>query len=640
MHHPSVQRAPFREDIERLRGLAVAAVVLYHFDVPGIFGGYVGVDIFFVVSGFLITQIMLREIRDGSFSFTTFYVRRIRRLLPALYVMVALTFIPAAYMLLPSEQNGFAKSVSATVTFSSNVLFWLQAGYFDRTAVEKPLLHTWSLAVEEQFYLVFPLLLWAVMRWCRRWLLPVLWLVTLASFGAGLLLMKRGDIASAFYLSPFRAWEFGIGSILSAGGLPTLRTPLQRSIVLGVAYVLLIVPINALRPTSAFPGWNALPSCLGAMLFIWSGTGTSGAGERHPLSPYRIFAFLGKISYSLYLWHWPVYVFARFSTDGLTLSANEKCLWIAVTIAISTVSWRYVEQPFRDRQRFKGRSALPAAAAASIALVIASLYQLAAPTIADRRIAEIDAYNSFDETIYRAGTCFRMTDVPLGEDCLKPAVDRPNVLVWGDSHTAHYYPGLARLGESAGFHILQATQPGCTATFNPPSSASDFCRHQSEIVTAWLEKNRPDAVIMSGDWMSDIHSSRFDRMIADIKATADALREKGIRVVVIGPAVQFKTGLPSLIMRALAKGLDPLPVADMLRGDIFTGDAKMRAALPDVAGFTYLSAVNAICPERRCPALVDDAPLTWDYGHLTVEGSAFAIKRLFAGKEALLSAAE
>ena len=266
----------YREDIDWLRAIAVLAVVAFHFEAPAVFGGFVGVDIFFVISGYLITGIIQSEVQSGTFSFLRFYERRVRRLLPALYAMVALTAIPSLHYLLTSERLEFFRSVAAVVTFTSNFFFWLQTGYFDHAAVEKPLLHTWSLAVEEQFYLALPLLLWALLRHGRggRLRLPVaLTALSVASFALCVWLMKTDRSATAFFMSPPRAWEFLIGGIVAVDGFPVLRNALARQVARGIALVLLAIPIFSLRQGPGFPGVNALLPCIGAAMFIWSGIG-------------------------------------------------------------------------------------------------------------------------------------------------------------------------------------------------------------------------------------------------------------------------------------------------------------------------------------------------------------------------------
>ena len=396
----TIVRRDYREDIDWLRAIAVLAVVAFHFEAPAVFGGFVGVDIFFVISGYLITGIIQSELQAGDFSFARFYERRVRRLLPALYAMVAVTAIPSFHYLLTSERQEFFRSIAAVVTFTSNFFFWFQTGYFDHAAVEKPLLHTWSLAVEEQFYLALPLLLWGLSRLNRsgRIALPVvLGALALASFVLSIWLMKSDRSATAFFMSPPRAWEFLIGGLIATPGFPVLRHALTQQIVRGVALVLIAIPVFSLREGPGFPGFNALTPCVGAALFIWSGIGVP-TRKRSRYSPLHVVRFFGQISYSLYLWHWPLFTFTRFSKSSLVLDAGDKVVLFAVTVLISYLSWRFVEQPFRQKSLAPTRSAaFRIAGLASAVLLAGSAGGIAVsrtPSDADRVALQLESYNS------------------------------------------------------------------------------------------------------------------------------------------------------------------------------------------------------------------------------------------------------
>src|SRR6202043_695943 len=391
----AIVRRAYREDIDWLRAIAVLAVVAFHFEAPAVFGGFVGVDIFFAISGYLITGIIQSELQSGSFSFARFYERRVRRLLPALYAMIALTAIPAFHYLLTSERLEFFHSAAAAVTFTSNFFFWLQTGYFDHAAVEKPLLHTWSLAVEEQFYLALPPMLWALSRVARgsRIALPAaLGALGLASFALCVWLMNSDRSANAFFMSPPRAWEFLIGGVVAIPGFPVLRHALAQQIARGIALLLIAIPIFSLRQGPGFPGFNALAPCIGAAMFIWSGIGVP-MQKRGPYSPLHVARFFGQISYSLYLWHWPLFTFARFSKSSLVLETSDKVALFALTVAISYLSWRFIEQPFRERTLAPTRpAAFRLAGASSVVLLAASAigYALSStPSDSDRAAAAL-----------------------------------------------------------------------------------------------------------------------------------------------------------------------------------------------------------------------------------------------------------
>jgi peptidoglycan/LPS O-acetylase OafA/YrhL len=625
----------YREDIDWLRAIAVLAVVAFHFEMPGVFGGFVGVDIFFVISGYLITGIVWNELKTGTFSFARFYERRVRRLLPALYALVALTALPAFHYLLTSERAEFFRSVASVVTFTSNFFFWFQTGYFDHAAVEKPLLHTWSLAVEEQFYLALPLILWGLspLLRSRRFALPVaLAILALASFALSIWLMETDRSANAFFMSPPRAWEFLIGGLLAWEGLPVLRQPLARQIARAVALVVVAIPIFSLRQGPGFPGFNALAPCIGAGLFIWSGIGVPTL-KRTPFAALNVVRFFGQISYSLYLWHWPLFTFARFSKTGLVLDATDKLALFALTVLISYLSWRYVEQPFRNRTFAPTRaSAFRSAVLASAVLLAGGFVGLAAsraPSESDLAALELEAYSAYDyQPLYRAGTCFAPQNGLFGDSCLALASGKSNWLLWGDSLAAHYFSGLRGAVDPEGFNILQATQAACMPTLSAAPRGHAACSGFATQMNAFFRERRPDLVIMSADWLEYARGSHFPAVVVDLKQTVEKLNQLGVAVALLGPAVQFKARLPSMLARAHLRGIEPRP-ENFVLSDIFSLDQMMKEALPQSAKFSYISVVDAVCPARQCPITVTaGAPLAWDHAHLTAEGSSHVMERV------------
>jgi peptidoglycan/LPS O-acetylase OafA/YrhL len=625
----------YREDIDWLRAIAVLAVVAFHFEAPAVFGGFVGVDIFFVISGYLITGIIESELKGGAFSFARFYERRVRRLLPALYAMVVLTALPSFHYLLTSERAEFFRSVAAVVTFTSNFFFWFQTGYFDHAAVEKPLLHTWSLAVEEQFYLALPLMLWGFYRFAggRRLALPaMLAVLALASFSLSIWLMNSDRSANAFFMSPPRAWEFLLGGLLASQGLPVLRHALAQRIARGIALVAIAIPIFSLRQGPGFPGFNALAPCIGAAMFIWSGIGVPTL-KRSDFAPLSIVRFFGRISYSLYLWHWPLFTFARFSKNSLVLDAGDKIALFALTVLISYLSWRYVEQPFRTRTLAPTRrDAFRIAAFASVILLAGSGLGIAlslSQSDTDRAALALESYNAYEyRPLYRAGSCFSPENGILGDSCLALAAGKSNWLLWGDSLAAHYFSGLRKATDPASVNILQATQAACMPTLNAAAQGNSSCRDFAAQMEGFFGDRKPDLVILSADWLEYGRPPRFAGMIADLKQTISRLNERGIAVALFGPAVQFRARLPSMLMRAHLRGIEPRP-DDFLLPDIFSLDQMMKAALPAQAKFSYVSVVEAVCPGRQCPITLDNGiPLAWDHAHLTAEGSAYVMDKV------------
>jgi peptidoglycan/LPS O-acetylase OafA/YrhL len=339
----------YRREIDGLRALAVLPVILFHAGFSAISGGFVGVDVFFVISGYLITSIILEELAEGQFTVAGFYERRARRILPALF-FVLLACLPFAWwLLLPAELVDFGKSVTAVAVFASNILFWLQTDYFAATAEQIPLLHTWSLAVEEQYYLVFPLFMALAWGFGKRWLVVALALVALLSLGWSEWLW-RSSVEANFYLIPSRAWELMVGALTAfylqknvavQGGMLAQGMSALGLILLGYAVFFFDEGIP-------FPSVYALVPTVGAVLLILFATPATWVGKLLASPP---LVWIGLISYSAYLWHQPLFVFARLQAldePSVGLMAGL-CV---MTLILAWFSWRFVEKPFRDRSRF------------------------------------------------------------------------------------------------------------------------------------------------------------------------------------------------------------------------------------------------------------------------------------------------
>lgn len=341
----------YRAEIDGLRAIAVVSVLLFHAGVPFFGGGFVGVDVFFVISGFLITQILLNDIESSQFSIASFYERRAKRLLPALFVMLLLTSAAAYLVLLPFAFVEYLQSVASTSLFFSNFLFWKQSGYFGTAGEERPLLHTWSLSVEEQFYLLFPLLLLSLYRYGRRSTWIALGIIWSLSFFLCLVMLKISPIAN-FYFSPTRGWELLTGSFAA---LYVRHQGLFRGpSLVGAGICMITVAILLFSAETPFPsGWTLLPVLGTAMICVSNVEGSSVGGVLKS----RAFVFIGLISYSLYLWHQPVFAIARVSDVGTT-SASMTTLLLVLSTFLAILSWRYVERPFRRASLLKTKTTL------------------------------------------------------------------------------------------------------------------------------------------------------------------------------------------------------------------------------------------------------------------------------------------
>jgi peptidoglycan/LPS O-acetylase OafA/YrhL len=355
----------YRPDIDGLRALAVLAVLFYHTAIPGFSGGFVGVDVFFVISGFLITTIILKDLREERFSIARFYERRVRRIFPALFPVIAFSLIIGAYLFDAKAFEDLGQSIMATTLFSSNILFWRESGYFDAPSLQKPLLHTWSLAVEEQFYIFFPLLLALIHRYLNGRYLQ--WLV--AAFLLSLLASVYGvhhAQSMTFYFVTTRAWELLAGAVLALGVIPVPSSAWRRNLLSMSGLGLIVYSMVFYSEETLFPGAGAIPPVMGAAFIIHSGGQKGGVVGR--LLSLRPLVFIGLISYSLYLWHWPLVAFARFLMFR-SMTPYEGIAIVMSSILIATLSWKYIEQPFRGaRPLFPERKRLFAAAGAVMAV--------------------------------------------------------------------------------------------------------------------------------------------------------------------------------------------------------------------------------------------------------------------------------
>ena len=360
----------YRPDIDGLRAIAVLGVVFFHAGL-GFPGGYAGVDVFFVISGFLITSLILKELRQGTFSLLGFWERRARRILPALTVVVVAILIAGWFFLLPADYEVLGKQIVALAALSSNIKFWWETGYFATSAEEKPLLHTWSLSLEEQFYLLIPLLLWFLFRLRKSsWVAPVLFLGAIASFTLSVIGSYRAPSAT-FFLLPTRAWELAAGSLLAF--VQPIPQPRLRTLIAWLGLAAILGPLFFYAPGIRFPGLTALPPVAGAALLIWSGLRPPSSDLRPPTSdlrpptsvlrppssdsrlplPNRLLAtrplvWIGLLSYSLYLWHWPLFAYCKYlSSTPPTLPVRLSL--VAISVLLAWLSLCFVERPFRSR---------------------------------------------------------------------------------------------------------------------------------------------------------------------------------------------------------------------------------------------------------------------------------------------------
>lgn len=496
----------YRADIDGLRAVSILVVLFFHAGVPAFSGGFVGVDVFFVISGFLITSIIHKEVKAGQFSIARFYERRIRRIFPALFPVLAFTLVVAAVVFNPIDFKVFGESVTATTLFSSNILFLRQSGYFDAAATTKPLLHTWSLAVEEQFYIVFPLLLMFIHQYLNNKYLKLLIFITLASFTLNLLGMTAYRTAT-FYLVPTRAWELLFGSLLALGELPLPRSQLLRNLLSALGLGLIILAVAAFNESTPFPGAAALVPVLGASLVIYSGTGgTSAIGRILGVKP---MVYVGLISYSLYLWHWPLLVFAKGLVFRDLTWLETTCLLLAA-FAFSALSLRFVERPFRGARPILAnrRSLFVLAAAVMLVACFAgsAIYlQNGMPYRNNQASAFIFNANKdpgwFGEEEGHVPK-LSASNLPLQVGAKDVA---PSFILWGDSHAKALIPAITIQSSKNGMSGFVATHNnyppilGIDVVFS--NSMDRFNREFNDDVISFITAH-PElkTVILAGSW--------------------------------------------------------------------------------------------------------------------------------------------
>lgn len=458
----SLPHPTYRPEIDGLRMIAVLAVVLYHFDVPGMAGGFAGVDVFFVISGYLIGGILWRDLSEnGRLHLARFYIRRVKRLAPAYFAMAGVTAMAAWVVFLPFEFREFGKSLIAATVYLSNVLFWRGEGYFDIGADMKALLHTWSLAVEEQFYILLPLVM-LLLKASRRVLLWALIVGFAASFAASVWITPQSQ-TTAFYLFPFRAWELLAGVLLAIHGQSRQARFSWHPGLSWLGLVLVLGGLLWIEP-GGFPGWQAAIPVAGTVLLILNGRQANPV-NRALSAPLPV--FIGQVSYSLYLWHWPVLVLSKYWRDGYA-GPWEAAGWMVLSFGLAVVSWRYVELPFRRIEGARGWPVLGALALPTGAmLAIGALAYVKdgmpgrfGPETRTHIAASADFLQDFSRCQTATEGHFAWVELcPIGPE------GAPRVVIWGDSHLRAMKEGLDQAAHQADTPALLIWRAGCPPLF-------------------------------------------------------------------------------------------------------------------------------------------------------------------------------
>jgi len=618
----------YRSEIDGLRALAVIPVILFHAGIQIFSGGYVGVDVFFVISGYLITSIILSELSDGSFSFIGFYERRARRILPALFFMMAVCLPFAWFWLLPHELKGFSQSLVAVTTYTSNIYFWITTGYFEIAAELRPLLHTWSLAVEEQYYLLFPVFLSIGMRWSRKGIICILILLALFSiFLAQYLSELRPSFA--FYLLPTRIWELLVGTLLAFYFQSDHEVDKKGFIsefgsIIGIC--LLLYAIFCFDKQTPFPGFYALIPVLGAALVIIYAHQDTLVGK---VLSTKLLVSIGLISYSLYLWHQPIFAFSR---SILTEESNQfpMIFLVAFIFPLAYLSWKYVERPFRDRAKFTRKKIFLYSLAWSIFFIAIGLIGQFTNGFLTKGQAAVLAYNEYNnekEDIGRLGNCFLgQEDGPEKYTSVCFASDSKNsTLIWGDSHAAALAFGL----REANPNLSQFTASGCPPILGETIKTRPLCKRTNDYIADQIKRLKPSRIFLYANW--DAYGDQ--KPSVNLIKTVEYIRSvsPSSEITLIGGTPQFKPSLPTyMFLNHKNLVLNEL-LPTYLYGALSVIDVQFKSFSAQ-NGIHFFSPLEFLCKESLCKitASYKDKvmPIIWDYGHLTAAGSVLLARQL------------
>lgn len=607
----------YRPDIDGLRAVAVLLVLFFHLFPDELPGGFVGVDIFFVISGYLITGIIADEIDRGRFSLANFYARRVRRLFPALIVVLTASLCAGWFFLLPDAFVQLARDVGASMAFSANISLMLQAGYFDEEAIRKPLLHLWSLGIEEQFYLAWPLLLVIASRWkLNRTSLVAT--IGLGSFALNVALLSSYPIAT-FYLPFTRAFELLAGAALTRASLPDGKA--FENMRAGAGAALVAASSFFLSNKSEFPGWLALLPVSGAALMV----SAPGSWFNRVLLAHPRAVAVGIVSYPIYLWHWPLLSFvniAKYSPPTLL----ERWLIVAASILLAWLTYRYVEAPIRFRPKTGRRTLVLCGGISCVAILAGAViagggFALRFPQEI-RDVASVRTWSDY----WRFGKCLIDPGgkTPFAPECVDRDRRPPLIVVWGDSTAAALLPGLREEQRHRDFSIAQFTASSCPPLVGIDVPKFPYCRGSNDRTLGVIAEVNPDIVLLHGTWDKFPHLARsMDTAIIALRRVTKA------RIVVLGATPAWQRGLPPEILRYY--GFHHAALPQRWRYGVYGGevlDTPMREAVVPL-GADFISAWDVFCNPDGCLTRTGDSMrdiTTTDRVHITESASRYLVK--------------
>jgi peptidoglycan/LPS O-acetylase OafA/YrhL len=643
----------YRPDIDGLRAIAVLLVIAFHAFPNRIKGGFIGVDIFFVISGYLITEIIFKQTQDRTFSLSAFYAKRIRRIFPALILVILATLVVGWFLFPVKEFKSLGLNVAGSAAFVQNLVLLNEVGYFDVAALKKPLLHLWSLGIEEQYYIFWPLILLFVHRF-RLNVLTACALLSGLSFVVCIYYMRH-NIDRGFYLPTSRAWELLAGSwlailiaayrqstrmqqwmirvklvlhsaIYTAGEMPRKET-LQN---LGAGFAFLLIGYAAFRftPSLRYPGYYALFPVVAAVLLI----ACSNATLNQKFLGSRPMVFVGLISYPLYLWHFPIFAYAHILLpEGV--SRLNMALAILLSFGLAFLTYICVEKPLRFGAA--RRYAVLPSLLLMVGIFIAGAAIYRADGVPSRLPKALQGFLlTGEETskFWRRGECLLLPDQgaeAFTQGCAGSG-RKPLLFLWGDSYAAAQYPGLKHFGDLQGFEVAEFTSSACPPALGFVHADRAFCKGNNDFVLKRIKELRPELVILHSNWAYSPESIE-----KGLRETIKELNAASIKVVLLGPVPGWGGGSgdglsANVIDYYYEHRFTLIPERTTYRLNNIGQDEQMRL-LAEKVGARYVSAWNAMCDANGCLARIgeDGAKLTaFDGGHMTVEGSTYLANKV------------
>ena len=617
---------PREQEIDGLRSLAIVPVVLYHAGWSIFPGGFVGVDVFFVISGYLITRILDRELAAQDFSLWRFYERRARRIMPALLVVFAASSLLALALLLPRDLILFCKSLLYATLSASNVFFSLQTNYFAPDANSYALLHTWSLAVEEQFYLLFPFVLLLAAKSGRQRRKRIVAGICTVSFVLCVVVSPIYN-AFAFYLPVTRAWELMVGALLALGAVPEVKPGPLRQALASLSLAAIAGTVLVVHEGGGFPGWIAAVPVLGTAGLIHFSAGTYvGKVLRQPL-----LVGTGLISYSLYLWHWPLLVFA---SDWLfrPLSIWESSAVVVLSSGLAVATWKFVEQPFRDRSRWRRKQIFAATAAGITICATASLAGIYGNGLEQRVPAEVRRLEAFAGDVSPKRENCHDTDNQLSPEraCALGAEAPPTTAVWGDSHGVELAYALGELAKANGASVLQLSSSSCPPTLGYQPGSRPNCDTRNHAVLAHLLAHPEIGTVILVALRQNDRKSYLDRVFPGFEEAIRTLREAGKTIVVVYPTPRDGQSVPERLAREQWH-------LGTFRSELYGLEEYQRrlantlSRLDDLAqkyGLIAVKPTDVYCPNGECLTYLNGEALFFDAHHPSLSGARLIARRI------------